>query len=145
MSARRTHEPIKAAESVDEDLLRTLPPVLRAIVRSLGFARAREFLLERGGTPVYISKGYGGNALGLSAEELARLQQTLAPHMDDSRRVFLPKADKLLIRARDIQIRLDKKSASISGLALRNRLSTRQILNICREDKDENDPQFGLF
>ena len=88
--------------AVDEELLKTLPPVLRAVVRALGFGRAREWLADHGGVNVSIP-AYRTQALGLEPDELARLRITLAR---------------------------------------RNHLSSRQILNICREDDDR---QFDLF
>ncbi len=127
--------------AVDEELLKTLPPVLRAVVRALGFGRAREWLAEHGGVSVTIP-AYRTQALNLSPDELARLRAMLAPHLDAAGRCWLPKADKLFIRVRDAQIRKDRSSASISTLARRNRLSDRQILNICREGDDR---QFDLF
>ena len=35
--------------TIDDEVLRTLPPVLRAVVRALGFGRARDFLATHGG------------------------------------------------------------------------------------------------
>lgn len=127
--------------AVDEELLKTLPPVLRAVVRALGFGRAREWLIDQGGVNVSIPTRRT-RALGLEPSELARLRMTLAPHLDAAGRVWMPKADKLFIRVRDVQIRKERQSASINVLARRNRLSSRQILNICRE---EDDGQFDLF
>lgn len=127
--------------AVDEELLKTLPPVLRAVVRALGFGRAREWLADHGGVNVSIP-AYRTQALGLEPDELARLRVTLTPHLDAAGRCWLPKADKLFIRVRDAQIRKDRNHASINTLARRNQLSSRQILNICRE---EDDRQFDLF
>ncbi|WP_416242755.1 hypothetical protein ACLSSQ_11640 [Azospira sp. APE16] len=127
--------------AVDEELLKTLPPVLRAVVRALGFGRAREWLADHGGVNVTIP-AFRTIALNLEPDELVRLRATLAPHLDAAGRCCLPKADKLFIRVRDAQIRKDRASTSINTLARRNRLSSRQILNICREDDDR---QFDLF
>lgn len=126
---------------VDAELLRTLPPVLVAVVRALGFGRAKIFLLRHGGVNTNIPKK-NGDALGLTPEEFARLCETLEPFMDDNRRVWMPKRDKLLIRVRDEQIRHDKAINSIKELAFEYDLSSRQILNICRE---RDDRQMDLF
>jgi len=126
---------------VDEELLRTLPPVLRAVVQALGFGRARDFLSEHGGVNVSIPR-HRSRVLALTRVELFRLRAELAPHMDAAGRVWLPKADKLFIRVRDAQIRRDRRHTSIRMLARQNHLSSRQILNICREDDDR---QFCLF
>lgn len=127
--------------AVDEELLKTLPPVLRAVVRALGFGQARAWLVNHGGVNVSIP-AYRTQALGLEPDELARLRVTLAPHLDAAGRVWLPKADKLFILVRNAQIRKDKVHTSINALARINRLSSRQILNICRE---EDDGQYDLF
>lgn len=127
--------------AVDEELLKTLPPVLRAVVRALGFGRAREWLADHGGVNVSIP-AYRTQALGLEPDELSRLRVTLAPHLDAAGRCWLPKADKLFQRVRDTQIRKDRRHKSISALAREHHLSSRQILNICREDDDR---QFDLF
>lgn len=126
---------------VDDDLLATLPPVLRGVVRSLGFARARDFLVDHGGVNVHIPITRGAG-LGLEPDELQRLRQSLAHHMDADGRVWMPKADKLFQRARDTKIRKDRQNKSIATLARENNLSSRHILNICREDDDR---QIDLF
>jgi Mor family transcriptional regulator len=81
--------------------------------------------------------------LGLSAEELARLRDALALHMDAAGRVSLPKADKLFSRMRDEEIRRRRGSRSLSQLAAEFGLTSRQIQNICREDM--SDMQGALF
>jgi len=125
----------------DEELLKSLPPILRAVVKALGFGRAQDWLHIYGGINITVPK-YRQQALDLGADELARLRHTLAPHMDATGRVTMPKADKLFIRVRDAQIRKDRHGASISALARRNQLSSRQIINICRETDDR---QYDLF
>lgn len=126
---------------VDAALLATLPPVLRGVVKALGFARARQFLAAHGGVNVCVPK-YRSVALDLEDEELARLRQALAVHLDAAGRVWLPKADKLFQRARDAQIRKDRGHTSITALARAHDLSSRQICNICREGDER---QFDLF
>lgn len=127
--------------AVDDELLRTLPPVLRAVVRALGFGRAREWLIDHGGVNVTLPSR-SVYAQGLEPDELARMRVTLAPHTDETGRCWMPKADKLFIRVRDAHIKQERNHASINTLARRHRLSSRQILNICREGDDR---QFDLF
>lgn len=122
-----------AFPAVDDELLKTLPAVLRAVVRALGFGRAREWLAVHGGVNVSVP-AWRTQALGLSADELARLRTALAPHLSAAGRVWMPKADKLFQRVRDAQIRKD--TASIKTLAHRYGLSSRHICNIRREDDD---------
>ncbi|MBO9538757.1 DNA-binding protein [Herbaspirillum sp.] len=131
--------------NVDPELVKTLPPVLRAVVRALGFKRAKDWLALHGGVNVIIP-AYRSTTLGLEADELARLRVTLAPHLDTANRCWLPKVDKLatiLAAMRNAQIREERPHTSISKLARSNGLSSRQILNIIREDDDN--PQLDLF
>lgn len=129
-----------AAPQVDEELLRSLPPVLRAVVRALGFGRAREFLARHGGVNKTIPKRRS-QALGLSDVELDRLRHALAPHMDSAGRVWMPKPDKLFQKVRNAQIRHDAHRASIAVQARQHGLSSRQIQNIRRA---ADDGQFDL-
>jgi len=127
--------------SLDDDFLSTLPAVLRAVVRALGFTRAGDWLQEYGGVNCNVP-AFRERAMGLAPEELARLRITLRPHLDANGRLWLPKADKLYQRIRNTQIRKDRGAASLSTLAHRYRLSSRQIQNIC---SDEEDAQLDLF
>lgn len=141
LPAALSSESVGTYPAVDEELLKTLPAVLRAVVRALGFGRAREWLADHGGVNVNIP-ARRTTALRLAADELIRLRVTLAPHMKNENRVWMPKADKLFIRVRDAQIRKDRDNASINVLARRHGLSSRQIQNICREGDER---QFNLF
>jgi hypothetical protein len=126
---------------VDEEFLKTLPPVLQGVVRALGFNRARHWLSLHGGVNVFIPR-HRTTALGLAPEEIARLAHALANHIDHSGRVWLPKADKLFIHIRNAQIRKDRRHTSINDLARRNNLSSRHIVNICRESDDKQPSLF---
>lgn len=140
LPAAPTQEQCGSWPPFDEELLKTLPTILRAVVRALGFGRARQWLVRHGGVNVNIPTQYT-KALELEADELARLRVTLEPHLDQAGRCWMPKADKLFIRVRDAQIRKDRPHTSINTLARWNNLSSRQILNITRED----DRQLDLF
>lgn len=129
--------------AADAEILRTLPPVLRAVVAALGFARAQTWLSARGGLNVTIPKAKSAG-IDLEPEELTRLRLTLAPHMDAAGRVWLPKPDKLFKRVRDMQIRRNRPTMSIAELARANHLSSRHIVNITREGGD-SDEQLTLF
>lgn len=141
LPAAAAPQPEDSFPVVDEELLKTLPPVLRAVVRALGFGRARAWLSDHGGVNVSIP-AYRTHALGLEQDELARLRITLAPHLDAAGRCWMPKADKLFNRVRDAQIRKEHIHTSINTLARRHHLSSRHIVNICRDDDDR---QFDLF
>lgn len=117
---------------VDDAALRTLPPVLRAVVRALGWGRARDFLQKHGGLPVFVPAGKSA-ALGLGADELQRLRLTLEPHITSTRVVALPKADKLFLRWRDEEFARDMHSMSNAELARKYKLTTRHVLNLKRQ------------
>ena len=124
----------------DPAILATLPPVLRGVVKALGLNRARQWLIDRGGVNITLPMRQGQ---GLSQEETKRLRQALADHMDGTGRIWLPKADKLLKYARDQQIRIERHHQSINKLARHYHLSSRQIVNICNEET--NNQQGNLF
>jgi Mor family transcriptional regulator len=133
--------PFRAA---DEDLLKILPPVLRAAVRALGAAKAQEWLADYGGRNLYIPKR-GHLGIGLRADELARLNAALAPHLDGCRRVTLPKADKLLAYWRNAALRRDRERYSLAELAIHYRLTVRHVQNILNEDGGIESTQGSLF
>lgn len=131
--------------TVDAELLAVLPPVLKAMVRAMGYFRAREWLETHGGVNINIPQAKE-EAHGLERDELARLRITLAPHMDAAGRVWLPKVDKLWQLARNASIRASVDRCSIREQALSYRLSSRQITNIRREgDGAGADGQMDLF
>jgi hypothetical protein len=119
--------------AVNDDLLHTLPPVLRAVVRALGFVRAYEWLHAFGGVRITLPL-HKTSALDLTDAELQAMRHTLAPHLNTDGRFWAPKVDKIMIQLRDEQIRKERHSTSIRVLARRYRLSSRHVLNICRED-----------
>lgn len=124
--------------AVDPDLLAMLPPVVKAVVRALGYIRAREWLREHGGVNVIIPR-QKVRALGLEPDELERLRQTLAPHLDAAGRLWLPKADKLLQLSRNASIRRDAVRQTINAQARAYGLSSRQITNIRRDEERQLD------
>lgn len=134
MTAQPKQPPMQWPD-VPENILRMLPPVLRAIVRALGINRATRWLKTYGGIYVYLPK-YRTSALGLDVDEYTRLLMTLDRHIDAQRRICLPKADKILIMARNAQIRNNRTCSSLSTLARSNNLTRRQIINICNNDDD---------
>lgn len=120
---------------VPDNILKMLPPVLRAIVRALGISRATCWLKTYGGIYIYLPK-IAAYALELTREEIIRMQIALEPHVSAKRIVTIPKADKILAHIRNEQIRADRKNLSLSALARRNNLTTRHIINICNSKPD---------
>lgn len=114
---------------LDDEVLKQLTPVLRAIVKALGFARAKQYLDEYGGLPFKLPK-VSDNKPGLMAEELQRLRVTLKPHLDADNRCVMPKADKLFAHVRNQAIVENKDRDSITTQARQFHLTTRQVLNI---------------
>ena len=128
---------------LDDEVLGTLPPVLRAIVKALGFGRASEFLNAHGGLNINVPKRKT-QVLCLDEHELARLRVTLKPHMDAASRVWLPKPDKLFNIIRNQAILKAKDKQTISAQVREYKLSNRQILNIRNAlTKDERMSQVG--
>jgi len=117
--------------NVDEDVLHTLPPVLRGIVKALGWGRARDFLQNYGGVVIFVPADKD-EALGLTKVELQRLRITLADHLGSKRLVATPKADKLFLRWRDEQFSKDMHTLSNSNLARKYKVTTRHVLNLKR-------------
>lgn len=128
---------------VPDNILKMLPPVLRAIVRALGITRATRWLKTYGGIYIYLPK-MSTYTLDLTKEELVRMQIALNPHISSKRIVTIPKADKIMAIIRNQQIRADRRRLSLSCLARRNNLTIRHIGNICRAKQDD-DPQKELF
>lgn len=120
---------------VDEEALQPLPPVLRAMVKALGFGRASVFLQEYGGLPFTLPK-LKDSKMGLMPDELERLRVTLKPHLDADNRIALPKADKLLAYVRDQEIIKHKDTDSIVKQARQYHLTTRHVLNIRGQHND---------
>lgn len=114
---------------VDEEALQPLPPVLRAMVKALGFGRASVFLQEYGGIPFTLPK-LKDSKMGLMPDELERLRVTLKPHLDADNRIALPKADKLLAYVRNQEIAKHKDSESIVQQARRYHLTTRRVISL---------------
>lgn len=143
---RRARQPVHRAVAsapvpvewpqADDDLLRTLPPVLRAVVRALGFGRARDFLERRGGAPIWVPS-IKQAAFGLTPDELNRLRITLDPHLNESRRITLPKVDKLFLKYRNEQIARERGERTVRDIAQTHALTTRQVTNIFRQAEGE--------
>jgi hypothetical protein len=127
---------------VDDALLALLPPVLKAVVKALGFKRACEWLQDYGGVNVHIPL-HKAAALGLDTDELNRLRKVCRPHLDSNQRLWLPKADKLLARYRNAAIIENAGRHSIAMQARLYNLSSRQITNIRRETDQSG--QLDLF
>lgn len=126
----------------DPALLALLPPILRAIVTALGFTRAQQWLSEVGGVPLRIPKRKK-KWLGLELDEVARLAETLAPHLNAVNEFSCPMPDKLFLMARNAAINTNKHRESIRQQAWRYGLSSRQIINIRRTD--DGGEQMDLF
>ncbi|WP_310609831.1 DNA-binding protein [Limnohabitans sp.] len=121
---------------VDDELLRTLPPVLRAVVRALGFGRARDFLERQGGAPIWVP-AHKKAAWGLTPGEMDRLRHVLQPHLNETRRITLPKVDKLFLKYRNEQIVRERGARSVRAIAQAHALTMRQVTNIFRQAEGE--------
>lgn len=115
--------------TVEEEDLKPFPPVIRAVVKALGFGHATKFLEQNGGRPVLIPK-YKSTSLGIDRLQLQRLRESLADHMINSDYVTLPKADKLLAHKRNQIILAEMNHKSIQKQAKENNLTTRSVVLI---------------
>lgn len=121
---------------VDDEVLKQAPPVMRAIVKALGFGRASEFLQQHGGLPFMLPK-VKETKRGLMADEIQRLRITLLPFLNARNMVDLPKADKLLSHMRNQEIMSHKDKESITQQARKYNLTKRQVQNL----RNEQEPQ----
>jgi hypothetical protein len=148
-----SHSPVHAAApvvqdegvwpAVDPELLAGLPPVMRGVIKALGYARGRSFLEQHGGAYISLPKTRATHTLGLLPDELVRLNITLAHHIPTTRLVTLPKADKLYLHFRNEQLMRDRNKMSLRATAKQHKLTTRQVLNI-QSDFEEGRRSFAV-
>ena len=115
---------------------------MRGVIKSLGYARARAFLEQYGGTCISLPRTHATHTLGLTSDELARMNIALANHIPTTRMLTLPKVDKLYLHFRNEQLMRDRQSMSIRKTAQRHKLTTRQVLNI-QSDFEEGRRSFA--
>ena len=126
--------------SITDDLLKSMPPILRGIIKALGLKKAQMLLMRFGGTTIVIPKTHS-KKLGLSEEDLLALHRELDKHLTNDR-ITLPKVDKIFIGLRNLEILNARHEKSLSELALEYGLCVRHIQNICRKDDSS---QIDLF
>ena len=120
--------------AVDDALLQALPAVLRGVVKALGYGRAIEWLRWNGGVERHIpARLKNSDNLGLETDELARLRVALINHIDHENRLWLPKAEKIMLYMRNANIRRERATKSVRDIAIENRLTDRQVRNITRD------------
>jgi len=138
-------------ETAYQELLKSLHPVLRAIIIALGMARAQEFLLLHGGTYIKLPR-QDGQRLNLTDDELIALRYQLhdfrlgsgqQSHLSDEGCISLPKVDKIFTKYRNFEIRASRQGMTLNQLAVKYDLTSRQVQNILR-GKDAVD-QFDIF
>lgn len=123
-----------------DDLLKSMPPILKGIIKALGLKKAQMFLMRFGGTTIVVPKTHS-QKLGLSTEDLQALHTQLEKHIIDDR-ITLPKVDKIFIGLRNLEIIEKRHEKSLSELAIDYGLCVRHIQNICRKNESE---QTDLF
>ena len=137
------------AEPVDE---RLLPPQIRRMIAAIGLPLTLHLLELRGGTRLALPladarrKHYELADLIGAAPSRAFYREFGGKGV---RFIQLPKADKILRQARDAAIRQDCRTDSVSTVALRYRLTMRQVQNI-KQSEDypvwrKPDSQLDLF
>ncbi len=123
----------RAAALADE----LLPPSIRRLVAAIGVGPTLALLEARGGTEIVINKeGMRSDLLtGLIGKTAAGLVIQLYAERG---RVMLPMPDKLLIAARNREIAAaHDQGVSAPTLALRYRLTVRQVQNVCASARSE--------
>jgi hypothetical protein len=138
-------------ETAYQELLKSLHPVLRAIITALGMARAQEFLLLHGGTYIKLPR-QDGQRINLSDDELIalryqlhdlRLGSGLQSHLSDEGCISLPKIDKIFLKYRNFEIRASRGKMTLNELAVKFDLTSRQIQNVLRGNEAVD--QFDIF
>jgi len=121
-----------------------LPPQLRRLVDVLGVAAATKLLKRRGGTRLVLSRGQReGDLLELLGPAACMALYTA---FEGQPVIWLPKADKIVMQARDREIRkLHRQGHSLVSLALQFDLTSRHIQNILSAGPLEPPAQPGLF
>lgn len=124
---------------------RLLTPMLKRLIRRLGVAKTLTLLRARGGVPLKLPM----QPEGLLAELLGRdAVAALIEEFGPGERVTMPMVDKIDAQIRDAAIRAEHRNGdSLADLALRYRLTMRQVQNICRASppEDRPEPQSRLF
>lgn len=118
---------------IDEQLLIA---VVRRMIAAIGLPNTLLLLETWGGTYLYLPQGrLWRKARGALAELIGETAADAfhAEFADGSRRILLPKADKLLLQLRDQEICDAADEMSVRDQALHYRLTTRQIQNIRRK------------
>lgn len=123
-----------------DDLLKSMPPILRGIIKALGLKKAQMLLMRFGGTTITIPKVHS-KKLGLSTDDLQALHKELDKHIHNDH-ITLPKVDKIFIGLRNLEIIAQRHEKSLTELALEYGLCIRHIQNICRKDESS---QVDLF
>lgn len=123
-------------------LIATLPPSIRAVIAALGLNEAVRFLLANGGQHVHLPRQLPDNWLGLDTYQTAnlrinlhdeRINSGLPSLLNEFGGITLPKADKILIRLRDIEIR-QQTGEQRNRLAAKYNLTVRHIWNILNDE-----------
>lgn len=121
---------------------RYLPPILREIVGHIGLPATLVLVQHYGGTQLYVPVKFDPDhplvkLLGHPAAAKLVAVYGGREHFD------IPKGEIAVKAARDARIRVERPGCTHAQLALRYRLTERQIRNILGPEVD--DRQVGLF
>lgn len=130
---------------------RLLPPQIRRLIRAIGVADTLTVLQALGGTRLTVPKGR------LRAQRCRVLQPLIGPAQAKAlyaefagvKDIHLPKADKMLMQVRNAALKADSRTASVRTLALRYKLTERQVQYILANEDwpawRKPQPQLDLF
>jgi len=114
---------------------RLLPPKMRLLVRSVGMSDTVKLLQSRGGTFFRFPFKASDTLLA----DIVGLQVAMKLCNDYGGETWeLPKADKILIKLRDIAVRKARETKSASEVALMFDLTRRHVINISPKPDDSN-------
>lgn len=139
-----------AAEGISE---RLLPPSIKRMIRSIGLPATLTLLEALGGTRIQLSLG-ARRRVHRSLVELIGADASKALYAEfcvrGVKELMLPKVDKILRQARDAAIRAECETQQIATVALRYKLTMRQIQKIRRSSdypiwRRPAPPQLELF
>lgn len=123
---------------------RLLPPQIRLLEQCIGLPATFALLLAKGGQP-YTVPMRGGQSKFLTSIMSVECAKALSDKYS-GQTVTLPKLDKPLMQIRDRQIDVEAtRGDSLTILAARYDLTTRQISNILAKFRSPESPQTDLF
>ena len=119
-----------------------LSPMTPRLIAAIGLDDTLALLEKLGGTHLEL-RALKRDSHPLIREMGRAVAEKILEAFPGYRFIYLPMPDKLLARERNRRIAEAARSESYIALALRYRLTTRQVGNIVRQQRDEDDSGQG--